>query len=170
MAKYSLSACRFPAPPFVALIESRKYAGSATDERHARSMPRTAFGQTSGAIDMKYFAIYIPDPKTNHGTQSAEQQETMKKFMEDSITRGEYISGGGFLPLADAGVVVRRTDGNTSVIDGPYLESKELIGGFAMLNYSSREAAIDGARRFMEVAGDGECTTYQIMDAPHPDA
>ena len=49
-------------------------------------------------------------------------------------------------------------------IDGPYAESKELLGGFAMLQYPSREAAIDGAKRFLEVAGDGECVTYQLMD------
>jgi hypothetical protein len=51
-----------------------------------------------------------------------------------------------------------------SVVDGPYVESKELIGGFAMLEYPTRDAAIDGARRFLEVAGDGECITYQIME------
>jgi hypothetical protein len=65
---------------------------------------------------------------------------------------------------------VRRSSGKSSVIDGPYVESKELIGGFAMLEYPTREAAIDGARRFLEVAGDGECITYQVMDGPHPDA
>ena len=40
----------------------------------------------------------------------------------------------------------------------------ELLGGFAMLQYPSREAAIDGAKRFLEVAGDGECITYQLME------
>ena len=60
--------------------------------------------------------------------------------------------------------VVRRTNGTAAVIDGPYAESKELIGGFAMLQYPSREAAIEGARRFMDVAGDGECVTYRLME------
>ena len=59
---------------------------------------------------------------------------------------------------------MRQTNGKSSVIDGPYAESKELLGGFAMLEYPSREAAIEGARRFLEVAGDGECVTYQIME------
>jgi hypothetical protein len=35
------------------------------------------------------------------------------------------------------------------------------------LNYGSRDAAIDGAKRFLEVAGDGECVSYQIDDGPH---
>jgi hypothetical protein len=63
--------------------------------------------------------------------------------------------------------VVRRTKGKISVIDGPYAESKELLGGFAMLEFPSHEAAIEGTRRFLEVAGDGECVTYQITDGPH---
>ena len=59
---------------------------------------------------------------------------------------------------------MRRSNGESRVIDGPYVETKELIGGFAMLQYDSREAAIDGAKRFMEVAGDGECLTYAIAE------
>jgi hypothetical protein len=119
---------------------------------------------------MKYFSIYIPDAHTNRGGPNTEQQITMEKFVQDAVARGEFITGGGFLSLANSGAIVRRTSGKSSVIDGPYIESKELIGGFALLNYSSREAAIEGAKRFLEVAGDGECTTYQIMEGPHPDA
>jgi hypothetical protein len=93
----------------------------------------------------------------------------MNAFVGDAIARGEFLSGGGFLPLAKTGAIVRRAGGETRVIDGPYVEAKEWIGGYAMLEYASREAAIDGARRFLAAAGDGECITYQVMDGPHPD-
>ncbi|MEP6938812.1 MAG: YciI family protein [Rudaea sp.] len=119
---------------------------------------------------MKYFSIYIPDAQTNGGGPTPDGQAAMQKFVEGAISRGEFISGGGFLSLARHGAVVRRTHGENQVVDGPYAESKELIGGFAMLSYDSREAAIEGARRFLEVAGDGECLTYQIADGPHPEA
>ncbi len=119
---------------------------------------------------MKYFSIYIPDEVTNCAGQTPQQQQAMQKFVEGAIARGEFIQGGGFLSLVEHGAVVRRVNGDSRVIDGPYAESKELIGGFAMLEYATREAAIDGARRFLEVAGDGECLTYQIADGPHPDA
>ena len=115
---------------------------------------------------MRYFSIYIPDQNTNGGPPSAQKQETMNRFVADAAGRGEFISGGGFLSVKQHGAVVRRTNGETRVIDGPYTESKELLGGFAMLEYPSREAAIDGARRFLEVAGDGECVSYQVMDGP----
>src|SRR5579883_1454160 len=105
---------------------------------------------------MKYFSIYIPDPKTNgFGPPTGSQKEEMDRFVAEAVARGEFLGGGGFLTLKEHGAVVRRTGGESRVIDGPYAESKELIGGFAMLQYDSREAAIDGAKRFMDVAGDG---------------
>ena len=121
---------------------------------------------------MKYFSIYIPDPKTNgFSPPTGSQKEEMDRFVAEALARGEFLGGGGFLSLKDHGAIVRRSNGESSVVDGPYTESKELIGGFAMLQYDSREAAIDGARRFMDVAGDGECITYRIVDGPHdPDA
>jgi hypothetical protein len=114
---------------------------------------------------VKYFSIYIPNASTNpaHKPTGAEK-ERMDKFVGEAIARGEFLSGGGFLPVKTHGAVVRRTNGKYAVIDGPYAESKELIGGFAMLQYPSREAAIEGAKRFMDVAGDGECITYALME------
>ena len=118
---------------------------------------------------MKYFSIYVPDPKTNHGGPlTGKAREEMDRFVGEAIARGEFLSGGGFLPLRQHGAVVRRTSGESRVIDGPYAESKELVGGFAMLQYDSREAAIEGAKRFMDVAGDGECITYCIADGGDP--
>lgn len=114
---------------------------------------------------MRYFSIYIPAP-SNAGRPTGERAKEMDAFVAAAIERGELIMGGGFLSVREHGAVVRRMDGVNTVIDGPYAESKELLGGFAMLEYPSREAAIDGAKRFLAVAGDGECVTYQIMSGP----
>lgn len=116
---------------------------------------------------MKYFSIYTPDPKTNGGGPTVEKQQEMGKFVQASIERGEFLSGGGFASIVKDGSVVRRANGKSTIVDGPYAESKELLGGFAILEYSSRAAAIEGVKRFLEVAGDGECVTYQIMEGPH---
>ena len=53
-----------------------------------------------------------------------------------------------------------------SVIDGPFTEAKELIGGVAMLKANSREEAVELARHFLSVAGDGECELRQLYEAP----
>jgi hypothetical protein len=115
---------------------------------------------------MKYLSIYIPNPKTNAGHLTGKAKEDMDAFVAEAIQRGEFLTGGGFRSIKEHGCVVRRTKGRSAVIDGPYAESKELLGGFAMLEYPSREAAIEGAKRFLEVAGDGECVTYEIADGP----
>ena len=115
---------------------------------------------------MKYFSIYIPDPKTNAGAPTGARKEEMDRFVGQSLSNGTLLMGGGFMSIARHGAVLRRANGQTNVIDGPYAESKELLGGFAMLEYPSREAAIEGARNFLQVAGDGECITYQIMEGP----
>lgn len=115
---------------------------------------------------MRYFSIYIPDPKTNAETLTGKRKEDMDAFVAGAIQRGELLTGGAFQSIREHGCVVRRTSGRSAVIDGPYTESKELLGGFAILEFPSREAAVDGALRFLEVAGDGECVTYQIDDGP----
>lgn len=116
---------------------------------------------------MKYFSIYIPNPNTNNGgPTTGKAREEMDRFAAAAAARGELLGGGGFLPLRSHGAIVRRANGSSQVIDGPYAEAKEIVGGFAMLQYDSREAAIEGAKRFMDVAGDGECITYAIVDGP----
>jgi hypothetical protein len=115
---------------------------------------------------MKFFSIYVPDPASNAGRPTGARKQAMDEFVAQSIARGQLLMGGGFLSLREHGVVMRRSNGATRVVDGPYAESKELLGGFALLEYPSREAAIEGARQFLQVAGDGECVTYRIVDGP----
>jgi hypothetical protein len=73
---------------------------------------------------MKYFSIYIPNLQTNGAPPTQEKQEAMQKFVGEAMERGEFVSGGGFAPLVKTGAVVRRTNGTSHVIDGPYVESK----------------------------------------------
>jgi hypothetical protein len=55
-----------------------------------------------------------------------------------------------------------------TVTDGPFTESKEIIGGFAILQADSREQAIEHVRQFLHVAGDGECELRQVYEASAP--
>ena len=49
--------------------------------------------------------------------------------------------------------------------DGPFTESKEIVGGFAILQASSKAEAIELAREFLGVAGEGECELRQLYEA-----
>jgi hypothetical protein len=53
-----------------------------------------------------------------------------------------------------------------TVTDGPFTESKEIVGGFAILQADSKEQAIEHVRQFLHVAGDGECELRQVFEAP----
>ena len=56
-------------------------------------------------------------------------------------------------------------DGRPTVTDGPYLEIKEVVGGFAILKADSKEQAIEMAKVFLGHVGQGECELRQLYDA-----
>lgn len=67
---------------------------------------------------------------------------------EEAIRNGTMIASGGLAPSA-MGTRIRIGGGPMKVIDGPFAETKELVGGFAIFELPSREAAIEAGRRFM---------------------
>ena len=52
------------------------------------------------------------------------------------------------------------------MIDGPFAETKELVGGFALIQAESKQAAIDLTKHFLQVAGGGETEIRQVYEAP----
>jgi hypothetical protein len=88
----------------------------------------------------------------------------MGKLIEESMKAGTLLLTGGLLPISKGGARVRVSGGEISVLDGPFAEAKELIGGFAVIEAKSKEDAIEMTRRFLKVAGDGETELHQIME------
>jgi len=76
--------------------------------------------------------------------------EAMGKFIEKSLKDGTLVETGGLLPSQD-GVRVRLANGKITVTDGPFTESKEVIGGWAILQTDSKAKAIAVATEFMEL-------------------
>lgn len=74
--------------------------------------------------------------------------EAMGRFVERSMKAGVLVATGGLLPSAE-GVRVRVAGGELTVTDGPFSESKEVIGGWAILEAASKEEAIRIATEFM---------------------
>jgi len=96
-----------------------------------------------------------------------EEMARMGKLVEDGMKAGFLLAVEGCLPSA-TGARVRLSNGKVTVVDGPFTESKELIGGLAILQADSKEAAVELARQFLHVAGDGECELRQLFDAETP--
>ncbi len=111
---------------------------------------------------MRFLSIYKPSKA--EGAPPAESEMTeMGKLIEDGFREGWLLSTEGCLPSAK-GARVRLSDGKVQVTDGPFTEAKEVIGGFAMLRANSKADAIELARRFLKIAGDGECEIRQVYD------
>ncbi|GAC1435925.1 MAG: YciI family protein [Burkholderiaceae bacterium] len=92
----------------------------------------------------------------------------MGKLMTEMKSAGKLLDTAGLAPTA-AGKRVRLRGGKISVIDGPFTETKEMIGGYAMLNAQSLEEAIGLTERFVElhVASGWEldCEVRQVDEA-----
>jgi hypothetical protein len=77
---------------------------------------------------------------------------------------GFLLAVEGCMPSA-TGARVRLSNGKLSVTDGPFTESKEVVGGLALLRANSKEEAIELAKQFLDVTGDGECEVRQLFEA-----
>jgi hypothetical protein len=87
----------------------------------------------------------------------------MGKLIEETTKSGALILTGGLLPTAKGGARVRARGGEIT-FDGPFTETKEIVGGFAILEAKSLEEAIEMTTRFLKIAGDGECELHQIEE------
>lgn len=112
---------------------------------------------------MRFLSIY--KTAETRVPPTPEHVAAMGRLIEESMKSGELIATEGCLPSAK-GARVRRTSGKVTVTDGPFTESKELVAGFALLEAPSKEAAIEMTRRFLDIAGDGECEIRQVYEAP----
>jgi hypothetical protein len=112
---------------------------------------------------MRFLSIYKA-VETNT-PPSPELVARMERLIEESMRDGSLIATEGCLPSA-LGARVRRSSGKVTVTDGPFTESKELVAGFAILEAKSKEEAIELAKKFLDVAGEGECELRQIFTAP----
>ena len=112
---------------------------------------------------MRFLSIYR-SVETNT-PPSPEHIARMGKLIEDKMKAGVLLATEGCLPSA-LGARVRQSDGTVRVTDGPFTESKEIVGGFALLEAGSKAEAIALVKEFLQVAGDGECEIRQVFEAP----
>ena len=79
--------------------------------------------------------------------------EAMHKLADREIKAGRMLDTGGLTPLA-AGARVSVTGGQIKVVDGPFIEAKEIIGGYAMFELKGKEEAVALATEFMQLHKD----------------
>ena len=99
---------------------------------------------------MKYLSFIRHPESYRQSPPPAALLEAMGKFVEKSLKDGTLVDTGGLLPSKD-GARVRLANGKITVTDGPFAESKEVIGGWAILKADSKVEAIRIATEFMEL-------------------
>lgn len=78
--------------------------------------------------------------------------EAIAKLGEEAVKAGAMVQMGGLMPSFMGGAArVRVAGGELTVVDGPFTEAKEVVGGFAVYEVKSKAEAIEWARRFMEL-------------------
>lgn len=101
---------------------------------------------------------------------SRELMAAIGKLTEEMMRAGVVVETGGLLP-SSKGARIQIARGKLTVTDGPFGETKELIGGYAILQARSKEEAIELGKRFMKVHSDilglsyeGELEIRQLFD------
>jgi hypothetical protein len=110
---------------------------------------------------MKFFGYTLGDPNTPVGPESPEMYERMSAFVEEATKAGILLATGGLAPPSEA-VKVRYSGGEFTVLDGPFAEAKELVGGWALMDTRDIDEAVEWTKRFLTIAGDGESTIRQV--------
>jgi hypothetical protein len=110
---------------------------------------------------MKFLSIYKSVETGVPPTQ--EKMAEMGKLIEEGMKAGFLLSVEGCMPSA-SGARIRLSNGKLTVTDGPFTESKEVIGGFGIYEAKSKEEAIERVKEFMHIAGDGECEIRQVYE------
>ena len=95
--------------------------------------------------------------------------EAMGSFVEEGFKSGVLKDTAGLKSSAE-GLRIRQSGGKLHVTDGPFTETKELVGGYALVEVKSREEALEVARQFMEIhlvhwpTFEGECEVRPLED------
>ena len=114
---------------------------------------------------MKFLMTYTQRPDAPPPTP--EHMAKIGAYAERNMKAGILLMTGG-LVRPSRGIQLRCEHGKVSVTDGPFAETKDLIDGFALVEVGSRDAAVQLASEFMQLAGDGTGEILQVFDQGGP--
>ena len=115
---------------------------------------------------MRYLSMIRID-ETTAQVPSEQLMADMGQLIEELTRTGQLVSTAGLRPTSE-GVRVRLRGGKLSTTDGPFAETKEVIGGYAVLEAKSMQEALELTKRFLRIHGDEwdiECEVRQL-DGP----
>lgn len=100
------------------------------------------------------YLVYDPNFKPEEAAPpTPELMAEMGKFIGEAMQAGVLVATGALQPK---GTRLRLAGGKFTVTDGPFIELKELLGGWAVIRANSLEEAVEWCKRFRSIVGDGE--------------
>ena len=113
---------------------------------------------------MRFISIFTHEPTDRQPTDA--EMASMSKLIEESIKAGWLIATEG-VHFGATGVRVHKgAGGKVTVTDGPFAETKEVLGGYALLQAANKDEVVKLTRRFLDVIGQGTCEIYQLYEMP----
>ena len=98
---------------------------------------------------MRY--MYLVIGAQDYGPPPQRLMDEMAKLTEKRLADGSMIDSGGLLPTPMGAARFTLKGGKIKMTDGPFAESKEVVGGYAIFEFATREEAIASAMEFMEL-------------------
>ena len=93
-----------------------------------------------------------------------ELYEEMGKFVEEATKAGVIVATGGIAPTSE-GAIITLKNGEFTVVDGPFAEAKEIVGGWALMECHDLDEAVEWSKRFLGVLGEGEVRVRPVSGA-----
>ena len=111
---------------------------------------------------MRFFGYTLAnEAETPTEPPAPDMYEKMGTFVEEATKAGVIVATGGIAPTSE-GAIVSLKGGQFTVVDGPFTEAKELVGGWALMECRDRDEAIEWTKRFLNVLGEGECRVRPV--------
>ena len=103
---------------------------------------------------------YLLYSTTPDAQPTPEKMAEIGQYMDEVRKAGILVATGGLGPF---GTKIHNTGGKLSVTDGPFTEGKEIVGGFALVECKTKDEAIEWAKRFRKIVGDGESVMQEVF-------
>lgn len=111
---------------------------------------------------MRFFGYTLGDPTAPMPQPDPAMYAKMGEFVAEATQAGVLLATGGLAPFEQA-TKIRYADGEFTVLDGPFAEAKELVGGWALMEVRDKDEAIEWVKRFLTIAGPGESTIREVL-------
>ena len=114
---------------------------------------------------MRFMVIVKATEESERGAMPSQAMlEAMGAYNEELVKAGIMLDGDGLRPSSYGARVQFDKDGNASVIDGPFAETKELVSGYWVFEVSSREEAIEWAKKAPFRGGELEIRQFSVPE------